>query len=274
MRGSDRAIVLILPMIAIAIGFWLLAIAPKRSESNELQERIDSLQTSIEAAETQIAAAEAARAAFPKTYGQLVSLGRAVPEDGDQATFIFDMAGLGKENDVEFRDFEVVQSAGGAPAPAPAPAAEAAPAGEEAGTESSDESAAAPPAPALATEATAASLPIGATVGPAGLPIMPYDFRFFGNFFDMADFFHDVDRAVVISDKSGKPKVNGRLVTIDSFELTGDPIDGFPSVAADFAVTTYIVPPGQGLSAGATPAGPAPISSPAAPAPVVTGATP
>ena len=60
-------------------------------------------------------------------------------------------------------------------------------------------------------------------------------------------------------------------MTIDSFELSADPVTGFPDVQADFTVTTYVVPSDQGLSAGATPAGPAPISSPAAPTPVSTG---
>ena len=61
--------------------------------------------------------------------------------------------------------------------------------------------------------------------------------------------------------ESGKPVVHGRLMTIDGFSLTGDPFTGFPAVEANFAVTTYIVPAEQGLAAGATPAGPAPIAS-------------
>ena len=45
-------------------------------------------------------------------------------------------------------------------------------------------------------------------------------------------------------------------MTIDGFSLTGDPLRGFPRVQADFSVTTYLVPPEQGISAGATPGGP------------------
>ena len=274
MRGSDRAMVFVVPMVALAIGFWFLVIGPKRSESSDLQAEIEALQSSISASEAEIASAEAARADFPEVYGQLVSLGRAVPEDGDQATFIYDMAGLGKRNDVQFRDFAVTgggEAAAAAPPPPPPPDPGAQ--GEEgSGEEGSTET---PATPAVATEATAANLPLGATIGPAGLPVIPYEFRFLGNFFDMADFFHDVDRSVVVSDKTGKPEVRGRLVTIDSFELTGDPVDGFPNVEANFEVSTYVVPPGQGLSAGATPAGPAPVGSPAAPTPVSTAeATP
>ena len=62
-------------------------------------------------------------------------------------------------------------------------------------------------------------------------------------------------------------------MTIDGFSLTGDPLTGFPRVKANFAVTTYIVPPEQGLSAGATPAGPAPAGAPDSPVPVSAGST-
>jgi hypothetical protein len=61
-------------------------------------------------------------------------------------------------------------------------------------------------------------------------------------------------------------------MTIDGFSLAGDPLAGFPKVEANFAVTTYIVPPGQGISGGATPAGPAPIAS-GSPSTIATTAT-
>lgn len=282
MRRTDRTILVAVPLLALLVGLWFLVIGPKRDEVGELDDQIAALQTSIDASQATIAAAEAAREEFPRNYGELVSLGRAVPEDSDQATFIYDMAGLGKDNDVEFRNFELTAGgdAGAASTPSPPPTPEAeAPSGEEAsedtapgGTAAGASAALSNPAPA--TEAVAATLPIGATVGPAGLPVVPYEFKFFGNFFDMADFFADVDRSVVVSEKTGKPKVDGRLVTIDSFELSADPVSGFPDVEANFAVTTYTVPAEQGLGAGATPAGPAPVGSPAAPAPTSATSTP
>ena len=52
--------------------------------------------------------------------------------------------------------------------------------------------------------------------------------------------------------------VNGRLVTLDGFSLAVDATRGFPYLDANFSVTTYIVPPSQGVTAGATPTSPAP----------------
>jgi hypothetical protein len=51
-------------------------------------------------------------------------------------------------------------------------------------------------------------------------------------------------------------------------------MSGFPNVEANFSVTTYIVPPEQGIAAGATPAGPAPVADPAAPVPASTTPAP
>ena len=63
-------------------------------------------------------------------------------------------------------------------------------------------------------------------------------------------------------------------ITIDGFSLTADPKRGFPSVAADIAVTTFVVPPEQGIAAGANPAGPAPAGVDAGTVPVSSSAAP
>lgn len=256
MKGADRIILVVLPLIAIAIGFWMFVLAPKQREANELQENIDSLQVTISASESEIAAAEQARQAFPTNYSDLVSLGTAVPEDDDQATLIHDLAELGRRDSVNFRSFEVTPgSVSAAPAPAPVTSTEPS-ATDVSATETTTTS-----TPAVATEASAASLPLGATVGPAGLPVTPYSLTYFGGFFEMSDLFVDLDDQVRVNDRVGRPDVRGRLMTIDGFSLSADPIKGFPSVRADLDVTTYLVPPGEGISAGATPAGPAPVAS-------------
>ncbi|MGB7685969.1 MAG: hypothetical protein WBL45_09345, partial [Solirubrobacterales bacterium] len=66
--------------------------------------------------------------------------------------------------------------------------------------------------------------------------------------------------------------VDGRLITIDGFALGALPGKTFPQLAASFAVTTYLTPEGQGVTAGATPA--APSAATATPAAAITGATP
>ena len=92
-----------------------------------------------------------------------------------------------------------------------------------------------PPTPA--TEAIAASLPIGAAVGPAGLGTLPYELTFRGQFFQVADFIAGLDRLVDMRD-GGHVAADGRLLTIDGFALSQDERQGFPWLEASFTVTS------------------------------------
>jgi Tfp pilus assembly protein PilO len=146
---------------------------------------------------------------------------------------------------------------------------------ESAGTVPAEASATA----AAPTEAAAATLPIGATVGPAGLPVMPYDLTFTGGFFEIADFLEGVDSLVPVSASGVGAK--GRLLTVDGFSLTpvedtaGSTGGNDPSLRADLAVTTYLTPADQGLVAGATPATPAaPAATPTAASTTTPAPTP
>lgn len=260
MPSSDRMVLIGLPLVAVVVGFWFLVLSPKQKESGELSDRIGTLQTSIASAEAEISSAEAARKEFPENYSELVSLGKAVPEGDDQSTLVYDLVRLARVNKVGFRDLELTAAAGSATTPVTPPPATADPV-------AGDGAEATPVAAAPATETDAAALPIGATVGAAGLPVMPYDFRFNGDFFRLADFFGDLDRSVRTRE-NGDPLIRGRLLTVDGFSLSADSLSGFPKVEANFAVTSYVVPPDQGIQAGATPAGPAPVGAPGTATPV------
>ncbi|HET6830499.1 MAG TPA: type 4a pilus biogenesis protein PilO [Solirubrobacterales bacterium] len=269
MRGADRTILLALPLLALAIGFYLLVLAPKQREAGELQDRIDSLNAEVAAAQSDIDAAEEARAAFAGNYADIVKLGTAVPEDDDQATLIHDLNRMGIENSLDFQAFEIAAEAATATPTSTPTETDTESSTESTDGESSESSTTteetATPVAAVPTEAAAATLPIGATVGPAGLPVTPYSLTYFGRFFDMAGLFGSLDSRVEVSDDGTSPVAHGRLMTVDGFSMAADPVKGFPSVATEIAVTTYMVPADQGLAAGATPAGPAPLGSPEAP---------
>ena len=281
MKGSDRAILLVLPLLALVVGFYLLVISPKRADIAEKNDRIDELNASIQASESQVGAAEAARDAYGDNYADVVSLGTAVPEDSDQASFVYSMNEIGADNSVQLRSWELVDAGGGiAPAePVTPPVAPPATSeGDSSGSAGSGSEPAAPvgatdgsaasaaPVAATPTEASASLLPLGASVGPAGLPVLPYTIKYTGTFFKVADLLDAVNAGVEVddsaSDLASRPDVRGRLVTVDGFALTADPDGGFPDVQATLALTTYVVPEDQGLSAGATPAGPPTVASP------------
>ena len=106
---------------------------------------------------------------------------------------------------------------------------------------------------------------------PTGLETVPLEMEFVGDFFHLADFFHDVKRFVHVANQN--VIVNGRLVTIDSVSYASDPIL-FPRLRATIKATVYLSPKTEGATAGATPEGPAattPATTPAAtPAPAAT----
>jgi hypothetical protein len=118
--------------------------------------------------------------------------------------------------------------------------------------------------------ATNPATPGAAPTGPAGLESVPLELEFVGNFFNVADFFHDVKRFVRVAGTN--VVVGGRLITIESVSYSSDQTI-FPKLKAELTATIYLSPKVEGTTAGATPEGPpatTPASTPtdpAAPAP-------
>ena len=97
-------------------------------------------------------------------------------------------------------------------------------------------------------------LPPGATVGPAGFPIMPFSFAFTGSFTNLGDFFRRIEGFV--SERREKLAVKGRLLTLEGLQLKPD-TEGFPHIRATVTATSYLTSPLEGATGGATAAGPA-----------------
>jgi Tfp pilus assembly protein PilO len=264
MTASSRSILAGLIIAGLIAVFWFMVLSPKRDEAAKLEDDVAALQQSVSEQEQLVAAAEAAREDFDTNYRRLVVLGKAVPEDEDTSSLFVQLDKLAADSGVDF-DTIVLNPDGTGEAVQPSAASEttADSAQPAAGASEGFEPT---PAPVSAepTEAAAAALPIGATVGPAGLPVMPYTIGIRGSFFELADFLAGVDRLVHM--RHGRDVVDGRLVTINGFGITGDPEDGFKTLTGSLVVTTFVTPADQGLTAGATPAGP--------PADVPTSGTP
>ena len=252
MKSSDRAILIGVGLLALAVGFYFLVLAPKRQEAADLAEQVTSLQSEVATAEQDAAAGEAAKKDFHSNYRKLVTLGKAVPVDADTPSLLTQMQTLAVRSNVDFRSITLSSGAGGT-TPATTP-----------------------PTGATASEATAALLPIGASVGPAGLPVMPYEMEFDGGFFDIADFFGRIDG--MVDSHGDNTSVDGRLLTIDGFDFAPG-AGGLPHLAATVSTTSYLTPADQGTTPGATPSGPAtgtpvttPPADPSAPAPATSAA--
>lgn len=262
MSSVNRVVVAMLAVTALAVAFWMLALGPKRQEDNKLGTTISSLKESLATDQAQVDEALAARRSYATDYGQLVVLGTAVPADDETASLLVQINHIAETAHVRFEEI-ALNSSGAEAAPEAAPAPEgAAPAGAP--------SAGGATTVAAPTEASAALLPLGASIGAAGLDVMPYTLKFTGDFVHVADFIHGLD--VLVKTANSKVGVDGRLITIDGFSLGAAQNNTFPHLEANFAITTYLTPESQGITAGATPA--APGSPTATPAAAITGAAP
>ena len=245
LSSSNLTVVGVLGIVVLGIAFWTLALSPKREEASKLDAQVEQVKASLAQHRAEIAAAEEARAEFPAEYQRLVVLGKAVPGDDDTASLLVQVNRIADGAGVRFSNLAL--SAEGSEE-----VAEAAPAPEAAGV------------PISPTEAAAATMPLGATIGPAGLAVMPYTLNFDGSFFQVADFIKGLDS--LVETQSEEVTVDGRLLTVNGFSLQAAPKAGFPSLEATFSVTTYLTPPGEGLAGGASPESPgsaeaAPVST-------------
>lgn len=259
MTGRDRLVFIVLGAAAVLAGFWFLALAPKRKEAADVRAQVAVQEARLVKARGAVAAAQGAKERYDADYAAVAALGQAVPADDDVPSLIVQVNRAADREHVDFRslalDASATASQPSAPS-APAQAQGAAATAPATGTESGKSDApAAPAAPAPPTQAATATLPPGASVGPAGFPTMPFTFEFVGSFFRLEDFLGRLNAFTNVHG-NGDLTVHGRLLAVDSFDLKAAS-SGFPKVSASVHATAYVLPPGQGLTAGATADGPA-----------------
>lgn len=233
LSASNLTVVAVLAVVVLAIAFWSMALSPKREEARKLDAQVEQVKGSLAQHEAEIAAAEEARDDFPAEYQRLVVLGKAVPGDDDTASLLVQVNHIADHAGVRFSTLALSSEGSGETSETAVPAPEAS------------------GAPISPTEVAASTMPLGATVGPAGLGVMPYTLTFDGSFFQVADFIKGLDS--LVKTQSEKVTVDGRLLTVNGFSLQAAPKTGFPALQATFSVTTYLTPPGEGLTGGASP---------------------
>ena len=236
-KRTNLVVVAMLVVVALAAAFWMVLLSPKREEAQKLSGQIETVESSLSQHRSEAAAAAAAKRAFPEEYARLVVIGKAVPSGDETASLLVQLNQLADRAGAKFETLNLESG------------------GEEAPAEAATGSAASP------TEAEASLLPLGATIGPAGLAVMPYSLSFEGDFFQIASFIEKLDS--LVKTNNADVAVNGRLITVGSFSLSPGEADegGSDRLTADVSVTTYLTPPGEGLTAGASPTGPEEVTT-------------
>jgi Tfp pilus assembly protein PilO len=217
---NNRVIAAVLAVVALSGAFYMFALKPKREEASSLKAGIATQQAALDTARQLLATNTKARTEYRGAYSAVVRLGKAVPADDDVQSLMVQVDSAAKAAGVDFRSIDV---GGGASAPA-------------------------------VDGSAAVQLPPGATVGPAGFPIMPFSFAFTGTFDNLGDFFRRIEGFV--SERRQKLAVKGRLLTLEGLQLKPD-TEGFPHIRATVTATSYLTSPLEGATAGATAAGPA-----------------
>jgi hypothetical protein len=231
MKGRDRMVLIGVIVVVVLGGAWMLVVSPKRKEAGKLEKQVSEAQTQLSGAEGQLASARAAQAQYAKAYTSIVSLGKAVPASQEVPSLIYQLSQATNQKKVEF---------------------------------SSITSAAAPGGSGSSGSAAAAS------AASAGFSQMPFTFVFNGSFFDLEHLFAQLN-GFTVRQASGGLQVSGRLLTIQSVKLapeTANSPAGAPAgaqrLSGTVSATAYVLPAGQGLTAGATPSSPAGAATPVA----------
>ena len=298
MTRRDSYIVTAIAVLGAVAAFWFLALAPKREKLSALDTDVAEARQTLDQAKQEKVKFAQDQIAFPRMYASLSRLGKAVPPDEDVPSLLVQLNHAAAKANVNFHSVELklalaekVQQASaeasaaataapaaGQAAPAagegaaatppatgttPAPAGEgaaAAPAAPPAGTATAS-AGATTAAPAAGTTATD---PAAGAAAPAQFKVLPFEYKFKGDFFDLEDVIHNMTR--LVERRNQELAITGRLITIQGFAMKR----GKVTVLA----ATYMLPADQGLFGGATPQGPAGAAAPQAAAAGTTTPTP
>ncbi len=239
MTGRDRIVVMVIAALGILAGVWFMAVAPKREQAAKLASEVSAAQGQLASAESQVADASAAQARYQSAYASIVRLGKAVPASQEVPALIYQLAQATDQKQVEFASITTTVPGAGA------------------------------------TGSSAASASASTAVG-AGFQQMPFTFTFNGGFNNLYSLFQQLD-GFTTRGAAGALSVNGRLLTIQSVKLApagsagsgassggSGATGGSEQLSGTITATAYVLPSGQSLTGGATPAGPAGTATQAA----------
>ena len=266
----DRKILLVLAPLVLLLGYWFVVLAPQRAESTQVADELTKARGERDTAQAQIGQLNAAKASFASDYQTVIRMGKAIPDRVDMPSLLVQLDRAARGTGIEMNEIAVTpaeEGKGAAAAPAPPPGGGTNPGAGGQGAQSMPGRAAQGAGNAV-NQANAGSqanagaangggaAPAGGGGTPApGLSTVGLTFQLHGDFFSMADFFHRMKRFVRVVNE--EIAVRGRLIAIDNWDFKVDR----NKIKAEVGATVYLSPKAQGgVSAGASPTGPAPAS--------------
>jgi Tfp pilus assembly protein PilO len=221
MTRSNKILLSVVALGAAIAAFYFVILSPKREEVASLDTKIAAQKAEVEQARLQLAGYEEAKSTYKRNYATLARLGKAVPGDDDVRSLMVQLESTAYRSGVVFEKIELGTGLGG---------------GETVDTG------------ATAAEGQLASAPGSVPVAGGVLSAMPFNFSFTGSYFDLTSFFSRLEHFVRA--KNARLESTGRLLRLESITIAPSPI-GFPDMTAQINAATYLVPPVQGVAAGA-----------------------
>jgi Type II secretion system (T2SS), protein M len=242
MTTRDRLVLMAVVVLGVLAAGWMLGVSPEREKAAKLDAEVSTAQATLATAQGQLAEAQGAQSQYSTAYASVVKLGKAVPADEEVPSLVYELDQATHQKNVEFNSIST-------------------------GTSGSSSS----------PSATSSSTALGAAAS-GGFTQMPFTFIFRGTFADLYNLLNQVDN-FTLHTTSGV-LVTGRLLTIQSADLErkqeGSSENEAPGKGSSSAkgssgkeeeltgtitATAYVLPPGQGLTGGATASGPAGTST-------------
>jgi Tfp pilus assembly protein PilO len=236
MTARDRGVLIGIVSLALLAAAWFLLVAPEREKASKLGASVSAASAQLATAETELTSARGAQARYASAYASIVNLGKAVPPAQEVPSLIFQLDQASNRKQVEFNSIVTGGSAGAGASSAPGSAS-----------------------------ASAAS-----TAASSAFSQMPFTFVFNGSFFNLEHLFQQLNRFTQRT-ASGSLQISGRLLTVQSVKLaplsSGSAGTGATSgaLSGSITATAYVLPASQGLTAGASPAGPGGTGAAASP---------
>jgi Tfp pilus assembly protein PilO len=234
MTTRDRLIGMGLAAALILLAVWFLLVSPEKKQVSKLNEEVATARQSLAAAQQKLSGARTAEAQYSTAYASIVRMGEAVPPSAQVPALVYDLDQLSNSKHIDFNSITA------------------------SGASSSSSS---------SSSSSASSSSSG------GFKQLPVSLTFSGSFFDLYNLFNQLD-GLATENENGEVLISGRLLTIQGVSLTvnnessaataasSKKSGGESKLTGTVTATAYSLPGSQGLTAGATPAGPAGASTP------------
>ncbi|MEA2138443.1 MAG: hypothetical protein QOG56_1593 [Solirubrobacteraceae bacterium] len=120
--SSGRLLIAVAATLGVLAAVWMAVLGPKRHEAATLAASIAQAEQVRDTALASAATADRARATYDRDYGIVARLGKAVPQNADVPSLVYQLETAARRAKVDFRAVSVLDSAP-QPATTPAPAA-------------------------------------------------------------------------------------------------------------------------------------------------------